>query len=121
MSFTLTIWAEHRQTQYDIITQAKHILHYMQDSIRENTDKQALQQPPEGVETEQQLHQHSRQLWDYKQHWYQTYVNINEQSMNKNQTKCLVAHLDRQCLVHLTKILQSPSAMMAVTDIEIWS
>lgn len=38
----------------------------MYGSIREDTDKQTLQQPSEGVDAEQQLHQQGRQLRDYR-------------------------------------------------------
>lgn len=49
----------------------------MYDSIREDTDKQALQQPPERMNAEQHLHQQSRQLWDYRQR----NIQINEANL----------------------------------------
>lgn len=60
-----TIRVEHCQPQDNIVPQTEHILDQMHGPIRENTDKQALQQPPEGVDAEQQLYQDRRQLWDY--------------------------------------------------------
>lgn len=66
-TFSQTVGAEYSQPQCDVITQAEHILHQMYDSIREDTDTQALQQPPQRVQAEQQLHQQSGQLWDYRQ------------------------------------------------------
>lgn len=69
-TFSPAVQAEHSQTQYDVITQAKHILHQMYGSIREDTDTQALQQPPEGVDAEQEQHQQGWQLRDYRQDEY---------------------------------------------------
>lgn len=71
LTFSQTVRAEHCQPQYDVITQTEHILHQMYGSIREDADTQALLQPPEGVDAEQQLHQQGWQLWDYRQYEYQ--------------------------------------------------
>lgn len=75
LTLCCAICAEHRQSQHNIIPETKHILHQMDDPIRENTDKQTLQQPSEGVGTEQQLHQNSGQLWDYREHSHQHELN----------------------------------------------
>lgn len=42
----------------------------MYDSIRENADKQALQQSPERMDAEQHLDQQSWQLWNYREEKY---------------------------------------------------
>lgn len=70
MTFSQAVHAENSQPKYDVIAQTKYILCQMYDSIREDTDTQALQQPPEGMNAEQQLQQQSWQLWDYRQGEY---------------------------------------------------
>uniref|UniRef100_H3DJV6 Circadian locomoter output cycles protein kaput n=1 Tax=Tetraodon nigroviridis TaxID=99883 RepID=H3DJV6_TETNG len=46
-----------QQGSFSASTQTKHILCQMYDSIREDTDKQALQQPPERMDAQQHQHQ----------------------------------------------------------------
>lgn len=53
----MAVYAEHSQPNCDVIAQTKYILCQMYNSIREDTDTQALLQPPEGMNAEQQLHQ----------------------------------------------------------------
>lgn len=72
LTFQCVIWAEHCHPQHDVVSQSEGILHQMHGAIGEDADKQALQQPPEGVEPEEQLHQDSGQLWDCRQDSHQT-------------------------------------------------
>lgn len=63
----MAVYADHSQPNCDVIAQTKYILCQMNNSVREDTDTQALLQPPEGMNAEQQLHQYSWQLRDCRQ------------------------------------------------------
>lgn len=56
LTFSVAVYAEHSQPNCDVIAQTKYILCQMYNAIREDTDTQALLQPPEGLNAEQQLH-----------------------------------------------------------------
>lgn len=73
-TLSLTVWAERRQPQQEIVTQTEQVLHQMNGSgVGEDTDTQTLLQPPQRVDTDQWQQQQSRQLWDWTQCENQTW------------------------------------------------
>lgn len=83
----------------------------MYDSIREDTDKQALQQPPERMNAEQHLHQQSWQLWDYRQR----NIQINEANLKFRRQKHST-YLDYRYWALQSKYPTILSAIVGMTD-----